>query len=140
MRAFLGTACFAFAFLATTLSWAATLEPGQGDLTINQGQGFQAVNGRIDANVGDSIMVSPNGSATLSYGDGCQVPVQPGSVVTIAPLSPCASGSMAQQPGYQDSGFYNAGAWFGGAAFLAGLGAGIYGITQANKNSSPASP
>jgi hypothetical protein len=135
MRAFLGMACFAFAFLVSTISWAATLEAGQGDLTINQGQGFQPVNGRVDANVGDSVMVSPGGAATLSYDDGCQVPVQSGSVVTIAPLSPCASGSVAQ-----DSGFFNVGALFMGAAFVGGLGAAVYGITQANKNTSPASP
>ncbi len=134
MRAFLGTACFAFAFLASAISWAATLEPGQGDLSINQGQGFERVNGRIDANVGDSVMVSPSGSATVSYADGCQVPVQPGSVVTIAPLSPCASGSVAQ-----DSGFFNTGALIMGAAFIAATGFAVYGITQAT-SSSPASP
>jgi len=131
MRAFLGLACFAFAFLASALSWAATIEPGQGDLSVNQGQGFQRVNTRIDANVGDSVMVSPNGSATVSYPDGCQVPVQPGSVMTIAPLSPCASGSVAQDYGYSA-------AWIMGAAFLGATGFAVYGIVQGNKT--PASP
>jgi hypothetical protein len=137
MRPFLGVACFAFAFLTSALSWAATIEPGQGDLSVNQGQGFQRVNIGIDANVGDSVMVSPNGSATVSYPDGCQVPVQPGSVVTIAPLSPCASGSVAQ---FSDSGDW--GPPLMGAAFIAAIGFAVYGITQANKNStpSPASP
>jgi hypothetical protein len=137
MRAFLGAACFAFAFLASAISWAATLEPGQGDLSINQGQGFQRVNGRIDANVGDSVMVSPDGTATVSYDDGCQVPVQAGSVVTIAPLSPCASGSVAQ-----DAGFFNVGALIMGAGFIAGGAAAVYGITQGDKTPAytPASP
>jgi hypothetical protein len=76
--------------------WAATLEPGYGDLTINQGQGFKPINSRVDANVGDSVMVGPGGTATVVYDDGCKVNVQPGAVTTIAPLSPCASGSNAQ--------------------------------------------
>ncbi len=80
-------------------AWAATVQPVQGDLSINQGQGFQKVNGRVEAKVGDSVMVSPGGSATVSYADGCKVDVKPGAVVTIAPLSPCASGSYAADLG-----------------------------------------
>ena len=87
---------FCCAMLLSGSTWAATLEPGQGNLSINQGQGFQPVNSRIDANVGDSVMVSPDGAATIVYDDGCTVDVQPGAVTTIAPLSPCASGSNAQ--------------------------------------------
>jgi hypothetical protein len=98
MRKVLGVACFASALIFATGSWAADVEPVQGDLSVNQGQGFQKVNGRIEANVGDSFMVGPDGSATVSYPDGCQVSVQPGAVTTIAPLSPCASGSFAQVP------------------------------------------
>lgn len=97
MREWLGAVCFSTAFLFGTATWAADVQSGQGDLSINQGQGFQPVNGRVDANVGDSLLVGPNGSATVSYPDGCQVAVQPGAVTTIAPLSPCASGSYAQQ-------------------------------------------
>lgn len=136
MRALLGTACFLFVFLTSALSWAATLESGQGDLLVNQGQGFQRVDGKVDANVGDSVMVGPNGSATVSYPDGCQVPVQPGSVTTIAPLSPCASGSMAQES------FGNYGALFMLAAFGVGIGFAAYGFTQAKTvaPTSPASP
>ncbi len=89
---------FCCAMLLSGSTWAATLEPGQGNLSINQGQGFQPVNSRIDANVGDSVMVSPDGAATIVYDDGCTVDVQPGAVTTIAPLSPCASGSYAQIP------------------------------------------
>ena len=87
---------FCCAMLFTSPTWAATLEPGQGNLFVSQGQGFQQVNSRIDTNVGDSVMVGPGGSASVVYGDGCRVDVQPGAVTTIAPLSPCASGSYAQ--------------------------------------------
>ena len=92
-RSAIGAFCCAMLLAGST--WAATLEPGQGSLSINQGQGFEPVNSRIDAKVGDSVMVGPGGSATLVYDDGCTVDVQPGSVTTIAPLSPCASGSNA---------------------------------------------
>jgi hypothetical protein len=136
MKALLGTACFLLVFLTSALSWAATLQSGQGDLLVNQGQGFQRVEGRVDANVGDSVMVGPNGSATLSYEDGCQVQVQPGSVTTIGTLSPCASGSMAQDGGF------NYGAMLMLLAFGAGLGLAAYGFTQAKTTAPtiPASP
>jgi len=88
--------------LLVTSSLAATIEPGQGGFTLNQGQGFQPINSRVNANAGDSVMVGPGGSATIVYDDGCQVPVQPGAVATIAPLSPCASGSSAQDHPYCD--------------------------------------
>lgn len=113
-------------------TWAASLQPGQGDLSINQGQGFQPVNGKIDANVGDSVMVPPGGSATVVYDDGCTVNVEPGAVTTIAPLSPCASGSNAADLDYA--------AWLlaGGAGGLAGYA--IYLATQSGSSSTPASP
>lgn len=99
MRPFMSSLCFGLVCSAVFLSGsagAATLVPGEGTLTVNQGQGFQPVNARVDANVGDSVMVAPGGTATLVYDDGCKVDVQPGSVTTIDPISPCAAGSYAQ--------------------------------------------
>ena len=99
MRAFFATFVFGGAVLCGTASWAATttasLEPVRGDLWINHGQGFEKVNGRIEAKVGDSVMVNPGGYAKLTYPDGCEANVKPGAVTTVAPLSPCASGSFA---------------------------------------------
>lgn len=43
------------------------VEPGLGDLTINQGKGFKPVTSSINAKVGDSVMVGPSGSATVVY-------------------------------------------------------------------------
>lgn len=127
---------FCLAMLLSTSSWAATVEPGQGNLTINQGQGFQPVNSRVDANVGDSVMVAPGGTATVVYDDGCKVQIQPDSVTTIAPISPCASGSYAQ-----DSGFNWTGALVMGAAFGTALGVGIYEASQSsNGNGASSSP
>jgi hypothetical protein len=98
MRAFFATFVLGGVVFYGAASWAATgatLEPVQGDLWINHGKGFEKVDKRIEAKVGDSIMVNPGGSAKLTYADGCEAKVKPGAVTTIAPLSPCASGSLA---------------------------------------------
>jgi hypothetical protein len=126
---------FCWAMLLSSSTWAATLQPGQGDLSINQGQGFQPVNSRVDANVGDSVMVGPGGAATLVYDDGCKVSVQPGSVATIAPLSPCASGS------YADTNGPDYGAIIMGVVVLGAIGGGIYAAENSpNTNGTAASP
>jgi hypothetical protein len=96
---FFSAVCVGCTLLIGSHSWAATIEPCLGDLTINQGKGFKPVTSRTSANVGDSVMVGPGGTATVTYDDGCKVSVQPGAVTTIAPLSPCASGSYAADMG-----------------------------------------
>jgi hypothetical protein len=141
------------AVLVASPSWAATIEPGSGELTINQGQGFKPVTSHSNANVGDSVMVGPGGSATVVYDDGCRATVKPGAVVTITPLSPCASGSNAAdmgvpppvvpaQPYVEDSG------WAGvavGVLAAGALGVGIWRASEGNGTTStpvfsPASP
>jgi hypothetical protein len=124
MRAIWGALCFGSSLVIATASWAATVEPGQGDLSVNQGQGFQKATGRIDARVGDSVMVSPNGSATVAYSDGCTIKLQPGAVMTIGALSPCAAGS------YADDDKNDAALYVIGGGLAAALGFGIYEIIQ----------
>jgi len=133
MRAYLGAVCLGCAVFYASVSWAATIEPVQGNLSVNQaGQGFHPISGRVDANVGDSVMVSPDGAATVVYDDGCKVNVQPGAVATISPLSPCASGSNADDSS-------NWGAWVIGAGAAAALGLAIYEATKTS-SSSPTVP
>jgi hypothetical protein len=133
MRLFLcALSCVA---LAAGPCLAATVEPSQGSLSINHGQGFEPVGGPTTANVGDSLMVAPGGTATVVYDDGCKVTVQPEGVTTIAPLSPCASGSYAQNSDFS----------WGGVAMgvVAGglTGLGIYEATQTPSGSgAPVSP
>lgn len=105
-------------------SWAATIEPGQGSLSVNQGQGFQPVNSRVDAGVGDSVMVGPGGAATVTYDDGCKVTVQPGAVATVAPISPCASGSYAEDDHHDDQLL-----WAAVGLGAVGIGLGAYALT-----------
>jgi hypothetical protein len=118
--------------LLVSASWAATIEPVQGNLQLNRGQGFQPVNSRVDANVGDTVVVGPGGAAAVTYSDGCKVSVQPGAVTTIAPLSPCASGSMADDNNQNGLYFLGVAAGFGLAGF------GIYEIIHHNNNNSTA--
>jgi hypothetical protein len=117
------------ALLLASAAGAATIEPVQGNLSLNQGQGFQPVNSRVNANVGDTVMVGPGGAAAVTYPDGCKVPVQPGSTTTIAPLSPCASGSLADDNNSNGLYFLGVAAGFGLAGF------GIYEIIHHNNNS-----
>jgi hypothetical protein len=123
--------------LIASPSWAATIEPGQGDLSINHGQGFKPINSRVDANVGDSVMVGPGGTATVVYDDGCKVNVQPGAVTTIAPLSPCASGSNAQNN--SDDG-NTLGVIAFGVVTAGVLGIAIWEATKKNGDTTPTSP
>jgi hypothetical protein len=140
MRGLLSAVCFACSLL-TGGAFAATIEPVQGDLSVNQGKGFQRVDNRIDANVGDYAMVGPGGAATVTYPDGCKVDLQPGAVMAIAPLSPCASGSVAQQDNNN-----NIGTWLAIGGFAAVVGVVGYEASQHTSQSAqqpviqPASP
>ena len=123
--------------LVASACLAATIEPVKGNLSINHGQGFEKVNGRVSAGVGDAVMVSPNGSAVVAYPDGCKVNVEPGAVITIAPISPCASGSFAQDQSHSPQ----LGTYIVGAGVLGVLGSIGYEISQTTTTPPrPASP
>jgi hypothetical protein len=147
-RPLFGAVAIGCAVLVASPSWAAVVQPGFGNLTINQGQDFKPVTAAVNANVGDSVMVGPGGSATVVYEDGCKVDIRPGAVTTIAPLSPCASGSNAQNynncPIGSDGRPHCDDDWAGWAIaaglLAAGLGVGIYEATKSNGNTTPASP
>jgi hypothetical protein len=107
-RHLLGALCFASAVLLSSSSWAAataTVDPSQGDVLINRGKGFTQIRRPVKVRAGSSVMVGPNSSAVIAYNDGCTVNVEPGTVKTVAALSPCASGSSAQAgPSYAQQG------------------------------------
>jgi hypothetical protein len=153
------TVAFGCALLVASPSWAAVVEPGYGELTINQGQGFKPVTSRAKANVGDSVMVGPGGAATVIYDDGCKVSVQPGGVITVAPLSPCAAGSRAADmgvpppasgPSYYpnctpqpDGTLYCHPDWALialGVGVATALGVGVWALTNQHGSTGPASP
>jgi hypothetical protein len=110
-RYLLGALCFASAVLLSSSSWAAataTVDPSHGDVLINRGKGFTQIRRPVKVHAGSSVMVGPNSSAVIAYNDGCTVNVEPGTVKTVAALSPCASGSSAAaEPSYAQQ----AGSW-----------------------------
>jgi len=155
-RPLCSTIALGCAMLVASPSWATTVEPGYGDLTINQAKGCKRVRGRLNANVGDSVMVGPSGAATVVYDDGCKVSVQPGAVTTIAPLSPCAAGSNAATDGtgpgtsyypnctpQPDGSLYCHPDWALialGVGAAAALGVGVWALTGLHSTTGPASP
>ena len=138
MRLLANILCFGCAVVVSSPTLAAVVQPVQGTLSLNQGQGFSPINGAINAKVGDSLMVAPGGSATVVYEDGCKVDIRPGAVTTIAPLSPCAAGSNAQS--YEQSSGWNWGAIVVGGLAAGGAGWGIYEATKSSGSGNPTSP
>jgi hypothetical protein len=72
---------------------AATVNATQGQVLLNLGQGYKQVIGSSEAAPGAIVVANPGGSAQIVYSDGCSITVTPGMVYTIAPQSPCGSGS-----------------------------------------------
>lgn len=63
-----------------------------GSVMVNQGGRFVAATRGAVLQTGDRVMAT-NGSASLVYSDGCNVPVATRSMATVAAVSPCAGGS-----------------------------------------------
>ena len=136
MRGLLAALCIGCLSLAASAASAATIQPVKGDTSVNQGQGFKKLSAAFDAKVGDAVMVSPGGSAKVSYADGCAIELKPGAVMVIAALSPCASGSYADEDDHND----NTGALLYGGVVAGVSGFVIYEILQNTKTRPPASP
>jgi hypothetical protein len=106
-RHLLGAISLACASLIGSAAWAAgtaTVDPSHGVVLINRGKGFSQIHRPARVRVGNSVMVGPDGRAVIAYNDGCSVNVEPGTVKTVAALSPCASGSAASaDPAYSQS-------------------------------------
>jgi hypothetical protein len=95
-----------------TAAFAATVTSIKGLLQVNTGSGFHQVSGTAQVASGGSVMVGPGGKGEILYSDGCRIPVTPGSVAVVAPVSPCAQG----QGSPPDEDWY----YLGGAALIAG--------------------
>lgn len=121
-------------------SHAATLQSVAGQVSINSGAGYKPAGSGSKAKVGDVVMASPGARAQLVYADGCKVPVNPGVVMTIQVESPCAGAyaQVGQQCLPGDLRWEcNAGAYILGGGVIAGLGVGIYFLTQNKKDNGP---
>jgi hypothetical protein len=115
---FFTSATLIFAFNASAI--AATVIPTQGPLQVNSGSGFHPVSGPVQLQPGGSVMAGPGGSGEILYSDGCRIPVRPGALSIVAPVSPCAQGQAYPGDARGD--------WVDNYLpypFLAGIGVGI---------------
>jgi hypothetical protein len=70
---------------------------------VNRGSGYQFVVGAAELKPGDMVIANAGASAHITYGDGCVVPLEAGSVTTVGPRSPCAAESGESQSGRSPS-------------------------------------
>jgi hypothetical protein len=119
---------------------AATLTSIQGTIQVNGGSGFHQVAGVAEVAPGTSVMAGPQSSAEVLYSDGCRIPVRPGSVAVVAPISPCAQGQadpgqVPQTPDYTS--YYIMG---GAVAIAVGVAVAIPLCCASKSAVAPASP
>lgn len=69
----------------------------QGSVLVNQGQQFEVVPSGTQLKAGDRVMAMSESSALLRYEDGCDVRVEPETVVTLDEGSPCAGFILASE-------------------------------------------
>jgi hypothetical protein len=88
------------ALIVSSSAQAATVTVERGEVLINRGKGFTSVSQPTEAAPGDQVMAKPRGSGRIAFADGCTVTVAPGTVLTIAPKSPCErTGSHSETGG-----------------------------------------
>lgn len=87
--------------LGTMPAHAALLQNVTGNVVVNRGEGFEPVKGSVELVPGDQVVVGPGGTATLSYGGGCNVPVGVETVAAVAATAPCAAPKPGDPVGKQ---------------------------------------
>lgn len=92
MRGIVGVtlASLLFAGSAFAASPMGQLKDMSGSVYVNRGSGFFPVQGSIELNQGDRVMVGEDGYATVMYYlSGCDVMLTASSMTTIAAEAPC---------------------------------------------------
>lgn len=86
----------------------ATLSAQEGTVLVNQGEEFTTAAESQALKAGDRVMLMEGASATLTFADGCAMPLVAGSLVEMPAQSPCAGAvvtiqqvgpTVAQAPG-----------------------------------------
>jgi hypothetical protein len=124
----------AIVLTGSNVTWAesyVSLIAVEGNVLVNQGQGFEPVSGVVDLKAGDRVMVGENSQAVLSYA-ACRVKIKGGNVVTIAEDAPCLTGTVSEDatfpvvPAAAFGGFVHPGVvlgqFAGGFAGVVGIG------------------
>ena len=145
MRRFVGFGLAALVISTGGAARAAVLDGIQGAVLVNAGGGYRAVKRPMQLKPGYAVKANRDGRAIVTYADGCNVNVEPGSVVSVRESSPCAAPRTSNATGA--TGSINGGSLLGyqangggggidgatiaaGAVVVAGVGAGVYLITR----------
>ncbi len=127
MQLYLATAAFAAGTLMSAVSFAATVDVIQGNVSINHGGGFQPVSGSTQAKSGDTIMVRSGGQAQITYENGCTHTATADGVYVVQDNPTC-------EAGFTETNFLV------GAAVVGGVVGAVILLNNNNNNDKPASP
>ena len=83
----LASTTFLVGLVLSPAAFAATVEPIQKPVFLDQGDGFRSLSRRVSAGPGARVMAASGGSAQIVYSDGCVVKVEPGTVVTVQAIA-----------------------------------------------------
>jgi len=89
MRLGILAAVAATGILLSSAAHAATVTTSAQKVYVNSGGGYHVVKGTVTVKPGDTVMAGPNGSAAITWPDGCKSTVAPGAVVPVTDVSPC---------------------------------------------------
>jgi hypothetical protein len=98
MKCVAAVSAFWLALWAGPCAFATTVTAEQGQVLLNTGQGYRLVQGSINVNPGDMIVVNPGGMARITYDDGCVTEVRPPAVTAISAQSPCQQQQKPSSP------------------------------------------
>ena len=77
---------------------AARLVDIEGSVFVDTGEGFKPVASKVvDVQIGNRIMLTQKGGATLRYSDACSLPLAPLSVTTVGEVG-CVVGTQGGPP------------------------------------------
>lgn len=84
-----------FAGSALAAEPVASLDGIEGTVLVNQGEKFITAEPGMSLASGDRILIMVGGKASLTFTDGCSLPLSAGSMTTVPAASTCA-GAVAQ--------------------------------------------
>jgi len=122
----------------------ATLTQIRGDVQVNQGSEFVAASEAMTLQPGDRVLTATDGSAHITFDDGCDLDAAPNTLITLPETSTCAGGALlAQNVAPTEAGAVGAGSASGGFPWRTTLlillptAAAAYAIIDNNNNNQP---
>lgn len=105
---------------------AATVEITKGEVLLDRGSGYQAIQRSMALQTGDRVVSRPGSIARVTFADGCTVYLGMGMVFSVTQHSPCGEGgdiakdsSWASNAGFERLSFAGDDGWSAGTETLA---------------------